>query len=970
MARALTAGELVNLRKDGQHCALYLAVQSPSSVFTARVNGAPSSNDKVVSLTYDGGSAGFANAIAGQTVYVGSSAGAYDKGMVRLRGTLSGTTGTMKIGETSEINFANNDYLTVVDEFSIWPRHVYIDSNETIYMDYDIEYTSQHKDCNPTPVLGPPAVAWLNTSGEATIGFDASDSFCVGSSVSSYSWSASSGSWDDDTSATPTLTVTATGTHRISCVVTGANAKTTTAHRYIFVYDEYNNTMPTTAFTLDSCSGSWTSGGWAYRITMYDEAQTSEIRDRALVVLFARDYYGSTQTSIGPVSDRENIVCVGWVDGESIEWNPEQGTVVFTVQGPHFWFDKIVGFPAGVEDYAGDPTDWTEFNNLTVDRGLWHFLHWRSTATKMMDIYLTDDTRQVAQLEGAVGPLWQQLKTMAHGSILAEPCCDRYGRLFIEIDSNLLPVADRASITTVHTIATQDWRVPVRIERETIGETSRVDLSGIYYLNAAASAYFSLAPGHIFKNHGGGVDMRDHLALSSQAQANTLAALILAKANNEYPEIDIPLASNHRGFDICPQQYGVIDITATDTERGITESSLKIIPRRVTFRHDPQAGTLLTDIMCEGYTSPGTSSNGDPPGEPPAYPPPEYPPTPWVPTIPLGESYEAVCTGLSAGAWYTPDGTSWTDVSGSAGSGVSGYDIKVSRATRGLLRTSQVVWWVANNTVYYSSDGMGSVAEKAIGGPATKAWAVGPDPTDASTAYVLAANDANDQVWLYKTTTAGSSWSSVELVPAFPLVSDYSVDSEGHTNHIDVSASGTYCYVSILIDGSPALLRVSADLITYSELWTGGNSTGGVRCDPSTDATMYYFGDFHGYYIKKSLNNGDTLSNLYVAGASFISVLLINESDTDDLVAFDKNTLDLHVSRNGGTDWTPDVAALPFPSYAGARGNSDASLIWCGRSATDPDNLQLSEDTGATFSAANTGITANVEISSISVMWA
>ena len=79
MARALTDQELAYLRSDGQYVELYLAVHAPAQVFTAQVTDAPDSDDRVAEIAYTGGSAGFANALPDQTVYVGSEAGMHDK---------------------------------------------------------------------------------------------------------------------------------------------------------------------------------------------------------------------------------------------------------------------------------------------------------------------------------------------------------------------------------------------------------------------------------------------------------------------------------------------------------------------------------------------------------------------------------------------------------------------------------------------------------------------------------------------------------------------------------------------------------------------------------------------------------------------------------------------------------------------------------------------------------------------------
>ena len=636
MARALTAPELVHLRSNGQRCRLFLAIPTPATIFSARLNGIPASTDKVAEITFDGGSAGFANCIPGQTVYVGSAtgaAGAYDVGIVRLRGTIAGTTGTMKIGETSEIDWTDNNHLTVVDEFALWPRHLRITGAGVVYVDYDVAYSGQHADCDPVPVLGPPAIKWL-TGATVDVDFDGSDSWVSGSTIFAYSWAAPGASATSGTAtATPTITYDAAGEYRVSCLVTATNGKTFTGYRRVFVYDDDN--MPATVFRLDDCAGDWQGGGFRFRVTMSDEATRVEMLDRTQVVLFARDWYGSTEISIGPVADRENVVAVGWIDGESIDWHPEQGKVSFDVQGPQFWMDKMTGFPAGVEDYDGTPTDWVEFEDLTVDKGLWHFLHWRTTATLCTDVSLTGDTRQIKVFDSPSSSLWQQITQESERTILAHPASDRYGRIFVEIDQNLIPVADRGVVPVVQPLAKQDWQNAINIERRTVAESALLDMSGMAYAGGSATPYFSLSPGHVFKRYGS-VQRQERLALSNQADANELAGLLAGKANNEYPNLDIQMASNYRAVDICPRQYLTLTIAAGDTERGISFTDYPIIPRRVSFRYDPSGGVLLTDITAEGYTLPELAVTGDPPPAPPDPPdPPDIPPIPLPPPVEL-----------------------------------------------------------------------------------------------------------------------------------------------------------------------------------------------------------------------------------------------------------------------------------------------------------------------------------------------
>lgn len=738
MARALTAGELTKLRRDSQFSRLFLGFLSPATVMSARVNGAPASDDEVAQLTIDTVSwgSGYSSAPKDLLVYVGSQAGAYDKGMVRLRGALSGTPTTMKIGEISEVEWADNDYLTVVEEFPIAPRHVRLVSG-VAKMDYEIDYSDQHQYPDPVPVLGPYFTPTWLTGATVDVEFDGSDSWVLDGGGLTYSWSAPGASATSGmATATPTITYNAAGTYRVSCTVTrdygGGHVKTTTGYRYVRVYS--SGDMPITQFTLETCGGSWTAQGWRFGVTCYAEAARSSVRDRALVCLFARDWYGTEEVSIGPIADRENIVAIGWIDGETITWDPETGSVSFECQGPKYWLAQMQGFPSGIEDVQTTPTDWTEFQSLTVDTGLWHFLHWRTTATVVMDIQLTGDTRAISLFNASPGTLWQQITNEAEAAIYAHPCCDRFGRLFVEVEPQLVPVGSRTG-PTVQALLAQDLRRPVNLDRQTVSRVGLVDLSGIIYSAGSGSAIFSLAPGHVPKWLGGGMEKPTRLALSSQAQSNTLAGLLLSWRNNLYPSIALPLGSNHRALDVCPQQYVTLTLAESDTPRGVVWSAKKLWPRSVSFDHNPRSGALLTDVEAEAETTGDIGIDGDvPPATPPSAGYPDYDPLPpWDPSPPETDWPTTIYVATkSSGIFYTisftaPDvGTqpTWTAVN----TGLPTTDVRqlgidyfdrayrqfcILEASRTIYRREDGGSWssILTNVQARSTLGIGSVGE-------------------------------------------------------------------------------------------------------------------------------------------------------------------------------------------------------------------------------------------------------------------
>lgn len=657
----IAAWKLTNLRKDGQWSQLYLAgLEAPRVVMAARVAQAfPShaswdnkARDEIMQVTFETVTSGsYSAVIAGMTVWVGSSAGACDVGQARVRKVSESEPTILYIGEESDIDWDRGLYLTVIDEFGLWAKHAKIIS-EIPYMDGDIAYSDQHLYINPVPVMGSDAVLDV-TAYPATLALDGSNSWLFDSAVESYLWTASAGTLSNSASATPTLTVASYpsgGVIRLSLTVTAViTGKTKTGYRYVYVYDTTHR--PETVFQVGSLACDMESGGWEFDVTMAGDA--AYVRDRAKVILFSRDYYGSSRVEMGQQIGRENIVCIGWIDGETIQYNPNENSVSFSVKGPQFWLNRMPGFPPGVEM---NPTPaWTSFPTLTVDKALWHLLEWRSTATAVMDITLTGNSLYASAFEVPAESLWQQIIEIAQTSILAVPCCDLFGRFFIGIDPQYTPVADR-NIPEVMRIEKSDWSDALQIESAIVDTTAMLDLSGVAVRPySTALPFFSLAPGHVFRRYGE-VETLDRLLLESQAQANELAGLVMGRKNNPIPSMDITLAANNRLIDIAPFNYLLLTIEAADNNRGM-EFDGRVIPRSISVEWDSESGFLKHTLTVEPESFPTLAITGDPPSVAPNPPTPPTPSTPPPPPIgggiPIDGVKEVIIATTDYGILYT-----------------------------------------------------------------------------------------------------------------------------------------------------------------------------------------------------------------------------------------------------------------------------------------------------------------------------
>src|SRR5689334_21053730 len=177
MARAATSDELTLYRTPGKGGKLHAVILKPPIVYRGRINQTFTTLDQVLVVIYDGGSGTLADVLPDMEVWIGSTLDGHDKGICRLRDK---DATHFYLSETSEIAFADNDYVTIVAAFGIWARPVRITTGGTVYMD-ETTYSDQHTNWDPQPNMGPHQVAEL-TGATVNVSFHSGTSFCPGSS--------------------------------------------------------------------------------------------------------------------------------------------------------------------------------------------------------------------------------------------------------------------------------------------------------------------------------------------------------------------------------------------------------------------------------------------------------------------------------------------------------------------------------------------------------------------------------------------------------------------------------------------------------------------------------------------------------------------------------------------------------------------------------------------------------------------
>lgn len=707
----VSSDNLAKLRRPGQICHPCIALPASNIVFSGYINEVVTSKDSVVSISYSQDSiedefiGDYGDIIPGMTLWIGTTPNSRDIGMARIR--KSATSSHIYIGETSELDLEILQYLTVVDDFSVWNRSLKINHDKTVSMDWDIEYTNQHTKRIPVVCMGSHAVVNVQ-DGPQVVNFDASESsiptssttpaiFYIPAGGGHYSWSCLGGSVSSsDTEAN--ITISEPGTYLVQCAV-NYNDATGYGYRKIYAYDDAH--PPIADFKIRSCTGTFDTGGWEAQIetTNYE---LSQIQDRQLVILFADDWYYDdsgilVNESIGPLEGRENIILWGYIDGKSIQSNMTGGITSFTVKGPQFWVGQITGFIDGVETTIKTPSKWTEIKNLSVDLAIWHFVVWRTTLSLCCDFHFTGDTRYMQASKIPAGSLWQQLDDILFSNIMGKIRSNRYGMVYTRIDVQYL--LSRTSVPNVMDIEKQDRLPEFVLDVIENLVTSRVELSGVNIRPGyKPRAFFSLANGHVFKHYGTPKQV-SNLLLTNQISSNRLAGLILGVDNNPYPRLEVTLTENNRFFDICPDQTFRFTFSTDDSPLQISFDK-KFVPRVVSF--DFNRGYLTVKLEGEALAvADPLYINGDvpadtsyPPIKPPSVPRPSIPPITRVPGKTGGIRFMAVMV-YGSGVYYTRhlETPEWDIIEG-GGEPLAYRDMVITR--------DGTVYIMCQNMVYYA----------------------------------------------------------------------------------------------------------------------------------------------------------------------------------------------------------------------------------------------------------------------------
>lgn len=593
----LSASNLATVRQQPQTSELYLSIFTPREVMRALVNNVSIARGERI-IVYDNSSGeGFVSVEAGMTLLVGTAAGGRDVGKIRIK---SVTSTQFVVSENSHILWADNLHLTVLRYWEVFPVYPRIISdpgdaeNVIFYKDYDIAYSNQNSVLGAFPCAGNHRALF---AGETSYWSSTGTTHLLGSALT-YEWAFEGGTPTGSTSANPGNVTYPTPGHYVTRLkVTAANGTLDTTYRYVSVYNNpvnSNTNIPKKNWSLTNLSGSRGEGGYTADLSIVEQDIT--LNDGDVAVIFADDWYGSTNQSFGGNSpSNAKIFFVGYVVGSSIVNNYKTSTVSFQIASITEMMRHSEGFSVSVESKAS-PAYWFELLDMDGRRALYHYLKWHTTVPLIADFQFLGQDQNIQFFDSDRESMFDAIDNYMRGTLLGSVCSDRQGKIWAEVGA-WGTVNPTGSFPSVMDIQKRDWLGEMQIEESLYPSMSSLELGGVAFSGVSTGTFAPLisnAPG-LVPNFRGSAEANQGLALASQSQLNALAGNVYANKNARFPAISFDMSGNYRNLDIAPQEAVQINVSADDTNINTPVNAVYLVDS-MSWVYSPKNKSLFTSI--------------------------------------------------------------------------------------------------------------------------------------------------------------------------------------------------------------------------------------------------------------------------------------------------------------------------------------------------------------------------------------
>lgn len=597
----LSNSNLEIIRQRPQSAKVSLSIYQPQAIFKARVNNASIANG-ARTIDFDTVSFGsWTHITDGQTMWIGTTAGAMDVGKVRVR---SATSSQIVVSENDNIEWADNLFLTVFNYWELWPVYPHIirdpnnDENVIFYKDYDIAYTNQNSILGTFVNMGPHRAIELDpASGLAQIYYSATGTYNLLGNSLTYAWSFEGACGvTGSTSATPGYIQYCQPGHYVTrLIVTDSAGTVDKAYRFVSVYNQANPSIQ--RWQLNSFGGSRSEGGYTANIKLFNIAP---IQEHAVVVLYIDSYYGNTRQNLGGnYPNGSDILFVGYIDKNSIEYDYEHSEMTFDALSITGIMKQTSGFSVSVQSLA-NPSKWYELLDMDSKRALYHYLRWHTTALFITDFQYVGDDWKIQFFDSDRESMYDAVDNYLKNTMIGQTTSDRQGKVWFEVEARTYSNPTGSFSPPVMNITDRDWMNQPNIEERLTDEISYMEYGGVAYSGVVTGTFAALigsAPGTA-PGFYGGIDNHQGMALESQLQLNKLVGNIFANKNSPFPSLSQDMAGMYTNLDIAPQETVGVNLPATATIRNIPINELYIVDG-MSWRYDSKSQMLLCTLEAK-----------------------------------------------------------------------------------------------------------------------------------------------------------------------------------------------------------------------------------------------------------------------------------------------------------------------------------------------------------------------------------
>jgi hypothetical protein len=599
----------------------YLSVLPYDVVYTAQVNGAPLRDAKtngIYAIPFDNGNGTLADVQPGHTVAVGTTAGASDVGLLRIR--KAPIAGTFYVGETApgEVPVADNYYLTVFDDFTRWsvkPRLVATKDGTEFeeYHDYDLAYDDQNRQREPIVNIVARVVdvatnqfvplkhaGWVEPGQDYRIvELDCSLSQAVGNGLDADDWTPL---WDvhdwvivDGAVDEPYIKVQMpVGADWVSCTVTDGNAVSKTGRRHLWTHDR-DSFPPLAAFkVLKDSRRQWRE--------MQLEFFGTEDTSRTAIPYSCLVCYWEVATFGGdPAPDGYIDQFVSWVTEDEVTLVKGKSRHRLNIAGSGWWADHLAGYMTTLSDHSGQD-HWWEFHNPTVDLVAHYVLRETTTFMTLCNLFLSGDDTPVGGEDVNDGSIFRQQNDLISGA-RAVWGTDSGGGMwlrpyysYLEWTSAYLGYEERSARPSIASIGPSETRQgEVTITRRHYKPAGWVSADGSWYQDGKESKQlYSKAPGLTpgdgadrtsapYQRVGGATEQ------VAQKRLNAYGGHWLARENRDMADFGWPLIDNLDAFEPC-WNAPLLATWNHANPAGLTFTDAEFLVVGVEVQHSNEAG--------------------------------------------------------------------------------------------------------------------------------------------------------------------------------------------------------------------------------------------------------------------------------------------------------------------------------------------------------------------------------------------